>query len=145
MNRAHIVVEEDELAGIVRSMRTVAVVGAKSGSDPDAPAYAIPKLLQAAGRRVIPINPTVPETLGVRTLSSVAELGEAVDVLDVFRRIDAIPALTDEVLALPMERRPRVVWLQSGIRHDGSAERLVAAGIPVVQDRCLGVYARRYR
>lgn len=144
MNPTPIVSREEDLATIVRGMRIVGVVGAKGDGDPDAPAYSIPRLLQQAGRRVIPINPTIAETLGEKTLASVSQLSGPVDVLDVFRRVDAIPALTDEILAMPAELRPRVVWLQSGIRHDASAERLAATGIRVVQDRCLGVYLRRY-
>ena len=70
---------------------------------------------------------------------------EPFDLVDVFRRSEAIPALAEQILALPEGRRPRVVWLQSGIRHDEAAARLAAAGIDVVQDRCLGVYASRYR
>lgn len=136
---------EAELADVVRTMRTVAVVGAKSGADPDAPAYSIPRLMQQRGLDVTPINPTIAETLDVRSLASVGELPAAVDVLDVFRRIEALPALADELLAMPADRRPRVVWLQSGIRHDDVAERLRAAGMDVVQDRCLGVYVQRYR
>lgn len=135
---------EAELEQVVRTMRTVAVVGAKSDKDPDAPAYTIPRMLQRRGCVVTPINPTITETLGVRSLAGVGELPGAVDVLDVFRRADALPALADELLAMPPARRPRVVWLQSGIRHDEVAERLVAAGMHVVQDRCLGVYANRY-
>jgi predicted CoA-binding protein len=70
---------------------------------------------------------------------------EPFDLVDVFRRSEAIPALGEQILALPVARRPRVVWLQSGIRHDEAAARLTAAWIDVVQDRCLGVYASRYR
>lgn len=136
---------ETELAEVVRGMRTVAVVGAKSGADPDAPAYSIPRLMQQRGLDVTPINPTIAETLGVRSLAGVGDLAMAVDVLDVFRRPDALPALADELLAMPAERRPRVIWLQSGIRHDEVARRLRAAGMDVVQDRCLGVYVQRYR
>ena len=143
MNTGSHVVEEAALVGIARDMRTVAVVGIKDGSDPDAPAYSIPALLHQAGVRVIGVNPRYPEVLGQPTLDSIAELPEGVDVLDVFRRPDAIPAIADELLALPPERRPPVVWLQTGIRHDEAAARLVAAGYRVVQDRCLGVYARR--
>ena len=90
-------------------------------------------------------NTTISSALGQPTLRSVAELPPGVDVLDVFRRSDAIAALTDEILALPPERRPPVVWLQSGIRDDQSAARLVAGGMRVVQDHCLGVYMRRAR
>ena len=137
--------DEATLADIVRSMRTVAVVGIKPESRPDEPAYSVPAQLERLGRVVIGINPTIPMALGRPTLPGVASLSAAVDVLDVFRRIETIPELADQVLALPPELRPRTVWLQSGIRHDAAAERLAAAGMRVVQDRCLGVYAMRYR
>jgi predicted CoA-binding protein len=56
-----------------------------------------------------------------------------------------VPSHADEILALPESRRPGTVWMQSGIRHDEAAARLASAGIRVVMDRCLGVYAARYR
>ncbi len=136
---------EAQVAEIVRAMRTVAVVGIKGADRADEPAYTIPAMLAEQGRDVIGINPTLTEALGRPTLASVAELTQAVDVLDVFRRSDAIPALAEQVLALPADRRPRTVWLQTGIRHDEAAEKLAQSGIQVVQDRCLGVYAMRYR
>jgi predicted CoA-binding protein len=138
-----LVEDEAALTAIARDMRTVAVVGIKDGRDPDAAAFNIPELLVDAGIRVIGVNPKVRIAFGEPTLASVAELREAPDVVDVFRRAEAIPELTDELLALPADRRPAVVWLQSGIRHDESAARLVAAGYRVVQDHCLGVYRRR--
>jgi uncharacterized protein len=136
---------EDELAAIVRSMRTVAVVGMKDERRADEPAHAIPRMLHERGCEIIPVNPTIAQALGVPALASVTELITRVDVLDVFRRADVIPSLADEILSMPAELRPVVVWLQSGIRHDEAAERLASAGITVVQDRCLGVYAARYR
>ncbi len=142
--QALIVEREEDLAAIVRGMRTVAVVGIKGDDRPDEPAHSIPAMLAAQGRDVIGINPTVPSALGRPTLPGVDALPAAVDVLDVFRRSDAIPALADELIALPADRRPRTVWLQTGIRHDDAAGRLAAAGMRVVQDRCLGVYAKRY-
>lgn len=142
---ASIVEDEAELVAIARDMRTVAVLGIKDGSDPDAPGFTVPELFAGMGLRVIGINPKVREALGQPTLASIAELPAGVDVLDVFRRSERIAAHTDEVLALPPDRRPAVVWLQSGIRDDASAARLAAAGIRVVQDRCLGVYSRRAR
>ena len=137
--------DEAALTAIARDLRTVAVLGIKDGRDPDAPAYEIPKLLADSGVRVIGVNPMVKEALGRPTLGSLAELPEAVDVLNVFRRSDAIPGITEQLLALPPERRPAVVWLQSGICHEEAAARLVAAGYRVVQDRCLGVYRQRTR
>lgn len=140
-----VVEDEEAIAEIVRGMRTVAVVGIKGADRPDEAAYTIPAMLAAQGREVTGINPTIPEALGRPTLPDVGALPGGIDVLNVFRRSDAIPALADAVLALPPGRRPRTVWLQTGIRHDAAAERLAAAGIRVVQDRCLGVYANRYR
>ena len=136
---------EEELAAVIHGMRTIAVMGIKDGKRPDAPAYGIPAMLAADGYEIIGINPTLTEALGRPTLASVGQLDRAVDVLEVFRRSDAIPELTDELLAMPADLRPRTVWLQSGIRHDESAARLTAAGMNVVQDACLGVLARRYR
>lgn len=142
---SHVVESEEELAEIVRSMRTVAVVGMKDGADPDAPAYTIPSKLHDLGIRILPVNPKHETLLGGRVYGSVADLPERPDVLDVFRRPSAVGPLADEVLALPPERRPPVFWMQTGIRNDAAAERLTAAGIRVVMDRCLGVYAGRYR
>ncbi len=138
-----LVEDEAALTAIARDMKTVAVVGIKDGRDPDAPAFNIPELLVHSGVRVIGVNPMVKESLGQPTLASLAELREAPDIVNVFRRPDAIPEVADQLLALPASLRPRVVWLQSGIRHDASAARLVAAGYRVVQDRCLGIYSRR--
>jgi predicted CoA-binding protein len=83
--------------------------------------------------------------LGEAAYPNLAAVPARVDVVDVFRRSDAIPGIADEVLALPEDRRPRVFWMQTGITNDAAAARLAAAGIKVVQDRCLGVYSRRYR
>lgn len=140
-----VVESEEELAEIVRSMRTVAVVGIKDGADPDAPAYTIPKMLHDRGIRILPVNPKFQTVLGEPAYANVAALPERADVLDVFRRPDAVGSVADEVLALPAERRPPVFWMQTGIRNDAAAERLSAAGIRVVMDRCLGVYTARYR
>jgi len=139
------VTDEDSLVAIARDMHSVAVVGIKDDSDPDAPAHTIPSLIQDAGVRVIGVNPRVAEALGKPTLRSLDELPAGVDVVDVFRRSDAIPEIADELLALAPEKRPAVVWLQTGIRHDDAAAKLVAGGYRVVQDRCLGVYTRRAR
>ncbi|HEX5031562.1 MAG TPA: CoA-binding protein [Candidatus Eisenbacteria bacterium] len=136
---------EEELAAIVRGARVVAVIGIKDGSDPHAPAYSIPKMLQERGIRIIPVRPALTSVLGERAYPAIGDVPERVDIVDLFRRSSAIDAHADEILALPESKRPGVVWMQTGIRNDAAAARLEAAGIQVVMDRCLGVYSARYR
>jgi predicted CoA-binding protein len=136
---------EDDLAAAVRSARVVAVVGMKDGSDPDAPAWRIPAMMEERGIRVIPVNPKFRTIADRTSYPRLADVPEPFDAVDFFRAPRFLAGHTDEILALPPERRPSLVWFQSGIRDDVSAERLAAAGIQVVQDHCMGVYARKYR
>jgi predicted CoA-binding protein len=140
-----VIESETELAEIVRNAKVVAVIGMRDASVPDLPAHEIPKLIQSLGVRVIPVNPKLTEALGEKAYPNLAALPERPDIIDVFRRSEAIGEIADEVLALPPERRAPVFWMQTGIKNDEAAARLAAAGIKVVQDRCLGVYSRRYR
>ena len=136
---------EDRLAEIVRSIHSVAVIGIKDGSDPAAPAFAIPSMLRSRGIRIHGVNPRVREFQGEPVVPRIASVSERVDVVEIFCRSENVPDHADEILALPPERRPSVVWMQTGIRNEGAARRLTEAGIDVVMDRCLGVYAARYR
>jgi predicted CoA-binding protein len=140
------ILESDaELAAVVRAARTVAVVGMKDESRRGEPAFAIPNICHNLGMKILPVNPTIESALGVKAVAHLADLQEPFDLVDVFRRSERIPALAEEILALPQERRPEVVWLQSGIQHDAAALKLAQAGIRVVQDACLGVLASRHR
>ncbi len=143
--RGRIVEDEERLAAIAREMGVVAVVGMKGDDRAGEPAHEIPRRLQQLGVRVVPVNPTLDRALGESAFPDLASLPFHAPLVDVFRRSEAIPALVDAILALPEERRPQIVWLQSGIRHDEAASRLAEAGLEVVQDRCLGVYASLYR
>lgn len=140
-----VVTEEAELASIVRGAHTVAVIGMKDERTPDVPAFEIPQILKQRGLRVIPVNPKIARSLGEPAYPDVAAVPDAFDVVNVFRRSEKVPAHADQILALVPERRPRVVWMQTGVANDEAAARLAAAGIRVVMDRCLGVYASRYR
>lgn len=115
--------------------RTIAVLGAHQ--DPSRPAHYVPRYLWEKGYRILPVNPRFAgeELFGEKVVASLGELGEPVDVLDVFRPGEALLGHLDEVLAL----RPGLVWLQSGIRNPEFEKRLREAGIPVVADRCLMV------
>ncbi len=123
--------------------RTVAVLGAHP--DPVRPAHYVPAYLHARGYRILPINPTRvgQEMFGQTTVASLTDLSEPVDLVDVFRRSEAVAHHTDEILA--MDPLPRVVWLQLGIRNDAVATALRARGITVVQDRCTLADHRRLR
>lgn len=129
-----------DLRRILTENRSVAVLGAKSDAG-EAACY-VPKYLQAQGWRVIGVNPKLAGVawMGTQGVASLAALG-AVDVIEVFRRSDVLPAIAEEILALPW--RPRVVWFQLGISHDEAAARLRAAGIEVVQNRCMMPEHRR--
>jgi len=133
---------EAELRDLLRSTSRVAVLGIKTEAQSDQAAFYVPSYLASAGVEVVPVPVYYPEVttiLGRPVFRSVAAVPGPVDIVDVFRRpADLMPHLDDLIAA-----RPRVVWLQSGIRHPAFCEALRAAGIDVVQDRCLMVDHRR--
>jgi uncharacterized protein len=142
---AQILESEEDVAALVRRARVVAVVGQKGEEQAESVAYQIPRMIQAHGLRVIPVNPKLTESLGEKAYARIADVPERADIVDVFRRAEVIGALADEILALAPDHLPGAVWLQSGIVHQEAAARLAAGGIDVVMDRCLGVYVSRYR
>lgn len=143
MPEAPLVTDESALADIVRNMRTVAVIGMKDEKS-RVPAFEIPQVVQARGVRVIPVNPALESSLGEKSYPDLASIPDRFDTVNVFRRPDKVMPHAEEILALPAERRPSVVWMQTGVLNEEAAAKLSAAGIQVVMDRCLGVYASRY-
>ena len=141
--RDNLIADDDAILDIASSMRRIAVLGIKPESRASEPAHYVAKYLVEQGLDVVPVPvyyPEVTQILGRDVVRDLAAVGE-VDVVDVFRRPDDLPQHLDDLLAL----RPRVVWLQLGIRHDEVAEQLARHGIRVVQDRCLLVEHRRAR
>ena len=124
----------EDLRRVLQQTRTIAVLGASD--QPARAGWYVPDYLRRVGYRVLPVNPRhVGQTLfGEPVRASLAEIEEPIDLVDVFRRPQALPAHVEEILTLP--HRPSVVWLQLGVRNDDAARRLVEAGIDVVQDRC---------
>ena len=123
------------IAQILQTSRRIAVVGLSP--KPHRASHQVADYLQRAGYTIVPVRPTGTTILGEpvrRDLRAAAAAGP-IDVVNVFRRSEFVPALLDDLLAV----RPRLVWLQVGIRHDRTAARLEAEGIPVVMDRCLAV------
>jgi uncharacterized protein len=119
---------------VLSRARTLAVLGAHHQRS--RPAFYVPDYLHAQGYRVIPVNPTLVGTTlwGEPVRATLAELGEPIDMVDVFRLAELLPSHLGDLLA--MKPLPRLVWLQLGIRNDAFARALLDAGIDVVQDRC---------
>jgi uncharacterized protein len=138
---ARIIDDEAGVADVVRRSNRIAVLGIKTEAQAGQPSYDVPAYLQGQGFEVIPVPVYYPEVttiLGQRVYRKVVDVPGAIDVVDVFRRpVDLMDHLDDLVAA-----KPKVVWLQLGIRHEEFAKRLVGAGIDVVQDRCLLVEHR---
>ncbi|MBW7916889.1 MAG: CoA-binding protein [Trueperaceae bacterium] len=124
-----------DLRRILEESRVVAVLGASTKDEK--PAHFVPAYLMRHGYRILPVNPaaTGAELFGSAVRATLAELDTPVDVVDVFRRPADIPAHLPDLLA--MRPLPKVVWFQQGIRNDAAAATLAAAGIEVVQDRCM--------
>ena len=130
---------DSELRAILEESFSVAVVGIKDLETEDA--YRVPQYLQAHGYRVVPVNPKVDDVLGRGAVASLRDVNEPVDIVNLFRASDHIPDHVDEILAMPT--LPKAVWMQLGIHHGPAAARMRAAGIKVVQDRCIMVEHRR--
>jgi uncharacterized protein len=130
------IVESDAgIAALLDGVHRVAVLGIKP-SWTGQPAYYVPAYAQRAGLEIIPVPVYYPEmtsVLGQPVYRRLADIPGPIDLVNVFRRSEHVPPHVDDMLAAS----PRAVWMQSGIRHDDAAARLLAAGIDVVQDRCL--------
>lgn len=126
--------DDDHIRDVLGSVRTIAVVGASP--KPERPSNGVLRFLLAAGYDAIPVNPGQDgKTIAGQTVySRLSDIPKPVDMVDVFRRSDALPNLVDEVLQ--MNPRPTVLWTQLGVIHPESTGRAEAAGMKVVVDRC---------
>ena len=140
--QARLVTDSPAIARIVRDCRRIAVLGIKPESRAHAPAFYVPEYMLRHGYDVVPVPvyyPKVTSILGRPVYRSVSAAPGPIHMVNVFRRPPDIPPHLPDILAA----RPRVVWLQLGIRHDAVAAELARAGIDVVQDRCWMVEHRR--
>ncbi len=131
--------DDSELLEILQSSKTIAVVGIKDRESEDA--YRIPEYMQSNGWKIVPINPSVDSVLGETAFDCLADVECPIDLVNLFRAPEHIPKHVEEILAL--KPLPKAVWMQLGIYHGKAASELRAAGIAVVQDRCIMVEHRR--
>lgn len=137
------IIESDaEIRELLADTKTIAVVGIKMESYQ--PAFYVPQYMKSAGFEIIPVPvyyPDATEILGEKVYRKLTDVPQAVDLVNVFRRSNDVAKHAEDILA----KKPKAVWMQSGIRNDEVAETLAKAGIKVVQDLCLMVEHRALR
>jgi predicted CoA-binding protein len=123
---------DETVRRVLADMRRVAVVGLSAR--PDRASYGVTRFLVGRGLEVVGVNPALQEdVLGLPIVAELDEVAGPVDVVDVFRRSDAVPGIVDQAIAIGA----RAIWLQEGVVHEEAAARARAAGLTVIQDRCL--------
>ncbi|HEY3053528.1 MAG TPA: CoA-binding protein [Thermoanaerobaculia bacterium] len=136
--KSNLITDTKAILDLIRSTKTIAVLGIKPESLSGQPAHYVPAHMAAAGYEIVPVPvyyPDVTEILGKKVFRKLADIGRPIDMVNVFRRPNDIPPHVDDMIAA----KPKSVWFQLGIRNDDAARRLAEAGIKVVQDRCLMV------
>jgi uncharacterized protein len=123
---------------IIQNAKSVALVGVSN--NPIRSSNFVASYLVRTRFETYAVNPAYDEVLGLKSYDTLADLPEVPDIVDVFRRHDAIPDVVDQAI----EVGAKVVWLQLGLRHDEAAQKAVDAGLLVVQDRCLKIEHARF-
>jgi predicted CoA-binding protein len=128
---------DEEVVELLKSAKTVAVVGISHKEDRDS--YKVAKYLKEHGYKIIPVNPKYKEVLGEPCYPDLKSVPEKIDVVDIFRKVDAIPGIVDEAIAVGAG----AVWMQLGLAHNESAEKARQAGLKVVMNKCMKIEHQR--
>ena len=123
--------DDASLRALLDRTRTIAVVGLSP--QPARPSYRVAQAMQRYGYRIVPVRPLVDEVLVEKAYASLAEIPFDVDLVDVFRAAEHLPAIVEQCLALHLP----AIWIQEGVVHDAAAQHARAAGMTVVMDRCI--------
>lgn len=123
-----------EIAKILSETKTIAVVGLSD--NPIRTSREIAEFLVTKGYKVVGVNPTITNAGDIKVYPDLNSIPFNVDIVDVFRRSETIPELIPDVLA----KKPKVLWLQQGIRNDSAVKPVVEKGIYTIQDKCIAVY-----
>lgn len=116
---------------ILERYKTIAVVGLSSQTW--RPSYSVSQYMQNAGYRIIPVNPYETEVLGEKAYSTLDDVSEPFEIVDIFRRPEYVPGIVEAAI----RRNARVIWMQLGVTNELAADRARAAGLEVVMDRCI--------
>ena len=130
----------DQIAEILDQAKTIAVVG--MSNSPLRPSYGVAAYLQTNGYRVIPVNPNINGALGEKAVPFLKDIKDKIDIVDIFRRPDAVDEIVDQAIELKVP----VLWMQEDVVNEAAAERARQAGITVIMDRCiLKEHRKRHR
>jgi predicted CoA-binding protein len=121
----------DPITELLKTSRTIAVVGLSSKRH--RPSFGVSEYMQAAGYRIIPVNPHEREVLGEKSYPRLEDVPEKVDIVDIFRRSEQVPEVVESAIRIGA----RSVWMQEGVIHPQAAERARQAGLYVVMDLCI--------
>jgi predicted CoA-binding protein len=124
---------DQELRNILRDAKKIAVVGISN--KPDRPSYQVAKYMKEAGYEIIPINPTIDEVFGIKSVKTLSELEDDVDIINVFRRSEE----TVPVAEAAVKTKAKVLWLQLGIFNEEAAKIAMSNGMKVVMDHCIKI------
>src|SRR6266478_10000876 len=127
----------DAVLELLQKYQTIAVVGLSS--NPMRPSYAVTEYMQAAGYRIIPVNPNETEVLGEKSYARLEDVPEKIEIVNVFRRAEEVPPVVESAIRVGA----KVIWMQLGIENDEAAEKARSAGLVVIEDACLLVEHRR--
>jgi uncharacterized protein len=127
----------DEIRQLLTTAHTIAVVGLSD--KPDRDSYRVAAYLQQHGYRIIPVNPAVANVLGEKSYARLEDVPEKIDIVDVFRRPEAVPPIVDSSIAMGAG----AVWMQLGIAHNAAADKAREAGLQVVMNKCILIEHRR--
>ncbi|HEU5399754.1 MAG TPA: CoA-binding protein [Terriglobales bacterium] len=134
LNRGPLTFMSDEqIKRVLQDAKTIAVVGL--ANSPFRPSHGVAAYMQQQGYRIIPVNPTIEESLGEKSYKSLRDVPKdiKIDIVDVFRRPDAVPEVADQVIELKLP----MLWLQETVVHEEAAEKARKAGVFVVMNRCI--------
>lgn len=121
----------DQIGEVLKSARNIAVVGLSDS--PLRSSHGVAAYMQSQGYRIFPVNPTITDALGEPSYGSLLDVKEKIDVVNIFRRPEFVPAVVDQAIQLKVP----VIWMQEGVIHEQAAEKARRAGIFVVMDRCI--------
>ncbi len=121
----------DQIGELLRRARNIAVVGLSNS--PFRASHGVAAYLQSQGYHIIPVNPTITDALGESSYPSLLDVKEIIDIVDIFRRPEFVPAVIDQAIQLKVP----AIWMQEGVIHEQAAEKARRAGIFVVMDRCI--------